>query len=217
MDGDAVFDELKAINPQGPGRPEQRLRRAEQSSAACSHAGFARFHPEALHQREIARPGAVDHRGLTRDNRLTSGGLPAAARCRCDSASPAPSLRCDRAGSVTELRSALRGILLAIGVKPMARIDSFFKLMSEQKASDLHLSTGNPPMLRINGELVRVDYPAAAERRSQGDGLRDRARRQRSRSSKKRPTSISATKFPASPVIARISSSKNTASPPSSV
>ena len=42
----------------------------------------------------------------------------------------------------------------------MARIDSFFKLMAEQKASDLHLSTNNPPMLRINGELVRVDYPA---------------------------------------------------------
>ena len=42
----------------------------------------------------------------------------------------------------------------------MARIDSFFKLMGEQKASDLHLSTSNPPMLRINGELVRVDYPA---------------------------------------------------------
>ncbi|MGB9156803.1 MAG: ATPase, T2SS/T4P/T4SS family, partial [Chthoniobacterales bacterium] len=32
--------------------------------------------------------------------------------------------------------------------------------MSEQKASDLHLSTNNPPMLRINGDLVRVDYPA---------------------------------------------------------
>ena len=42
----------------------------------------------------------------------------------------------------------------------MARIDSFFKLMSEQKASDLHLATNNPPMLRINGDLVRVDYPA---------------------------------------------------------
>ncbi|HEY0724319.1 MAG TPA: PilT/PilU family type 4a pilus ATPase, partial [Pyrinomonadaceae bacterium] len=41
----------------------------------------------------------------------------------------------------------------------MARIDSFFKLMAEQKASDLHLSTSNPPMLRINGDLVRVDYP----------------------------------------------------------
>src|ERR1700745_1598908 len=41
----------------------------------------------------------------------------------------------------------------------MAKIDSFFKLMAEQKASDLHLATGNPPMLRINGDLVRVDFP----------------------------------------------------------
>src|SRR5690349_23058175 len=44
----------------------------------------------------------------------------------------------------------------------MARIDSFFKFMREQSASDLHLSTGNPPMLRIHGELVRVDTPPLA-------------------------------------------------------
>src|SRR5579862_5580449 len=44
----------------------------------------------------------------------------------------------------------------------MARIDSFFKFMKEQNASDLHLSTGNPPMLRIHGELVRVDMPPLA-------------------------------------------------------
>jgi twitching motility protein PilT len=42
----------------------------------------------------------------------------------------------------------------------MARIDALFNLMFEQKASDLHLSSGNPPILRINGELTRVDYPA---------------------------------------------------------
>ena len=41
----------------------------------------------------------------------------------------------------------------------MAKIDAFFNLMFEQKASDLHLSTGNPPILRINGEMQRVDYP----------------------------------------------------------
>src|ERR1700739_1308297 len=41
----------------------------------------------------------------------------------------------------------------------MARIDAFFKLMAEQKASDLHLSTNNAPMLRINGDMVRVDFP----------------------------------------------------------
>src|SRR5678815_1772054 len=44
----------------------------------------------------------------------------------------------------------------------MARIDAFFKFMKAQNASDLHLSTGNPPMLRIHGELVRVDMPSLA-------------------------------------------------------
>lgn len=41
----------------------------------------------------------------------------------------------------------------------MAKIDAFFNLMFEQRASDLHLSTGNSPMLRISGELQRVDFP----------------------------------------------------------
>src|SRR6266849_2615064 len=41
----------------------------------------------------------------------------------------------------------------------MAKIDAFFNLMFEQKASDVHLSSGNNPMLRINGELHRVDPP----------------------------------------------------------
>ncbi len=40
----------------------------------------------------------------------------------------------------------------------MAQIDAFFRLMLEQKASDLHLSSGNQPMLRINGDLVRIEY-----------------------------------------------------------
>src|SRR4051812_38796682 len=41
----------------------------------------------------------------------------------------------------------------------MAKIDAFFNLMFEQKASDLHLASGNAPMLRINGELHRIEYP----------------------------------------------------------
>ena len=40
----------------------------------------------------------------------------------------------------------------------MAKIDAFFNLMFEQKASDLHLASSNSPMLRINGELHRVEY-----------------------------------------------------------
>ena len=42
----------------------------------------------------------------------------------------------------------------------MAQIDALFNLMFSEKASDLHLSAGNPPILRIHGELTRVDAPA---------------------------------------------------------
>lgn len=40
----------------------------------------------------------------------------------------------------------------------MAKIDAFFKLMHEQGASDLHLMAGQPPALRIRGEMERVKY-----------------------------------------------------------
>ena len=30
----------------------------------------------------------------------------------------------------------------------------------EQKASDCHLSAGEPPMIRIDGDLKKLDYPA---------------------------------------------------------
>ena len=40
----------------------------------------------------------------------------------------------------------------------MAKIDAFFKLMNEQGASDLHLITGQQPILRIRGDLERIKY-----------------------------------------------------------
>ena len=40
----------------------------------------------------------------------------------------------------------------------MAQIDAFFKLMNDQGASDLHLVSGQQPVLRIQGELERVKY-----------------------------------------------------------
>ncbi len=40
----------------------------------------------------------------------------------------------------------------------MAKIDAFFKLMHEQGASDLHLVAGQPPALRIRGDLERVKF-----------------------------------------------------------
>ncbi len=40
----------------------------------------------------------------------------------------------------------------------MAKIDAFFKLMHEQGASDLHLVSGQQPVIRIRGEMERVKY-----------------------------------------------------------
>ena len=40
----------------------------------------------------------------------------------------------------------------------MAKIDAFFKLMNEQGASDLHLVSGQPPALRLRGEIERIKY-----------------------------------------------------------
>jgi len=40
----------------------------------------------------------------------------------------------------------------------MAKIDAFFKLMHEQGASDLHLVSGQQPVIRIRGDMERVKY-----------------------------------------------------------
>ncbi len=39
----------------------------------------------------------------------------------------------------------------------MAKIDALFKIMVEQGASDLHLVSGQKPVLRLQGELERID------------------------------------------------------------
>lgn len=40
----------------------------------------------------------------------------------------------------------------------MAKIDAFFRLMNEQGASDLHLVSGQQPVLRLRGEMERIKY-----------------------------------------------------------
>ena len=41
----------------------------------------------------------------------------------------------------------------------MAKIDAFFDLMNKEGASDLHLASGSPPILRVRGEMERIKYP----------------------------------------------------------
>jgi twitching motility protein PilT len=40
----------------------------------------------------------------------------------------------------------------------MAQINAFFKMLHELGGSDLHLSTGAPPMLRLRGDLQRIKH-----------------------------------------------------------
>ena len=40
----------------------------------------------------------------------------------------------------------------------MARIDSFLRMVVEQKASDLHFCAGNKPVIRYNGDLIHVKF-----------------------------------------------------------
>lgn len=44
----------------------------------------------------------------------------------------------------------------------MSTIDNLFQLLHTNHGSDLHLSAGSPPVLRIYGDLVRVDAPAVS-------------------------------------------------------
>lgn len=41
----------------------------------------------------------------------------------------------------------------------MAKLDSFLVAMEQQGGSDLHMVSGNPPIMRIHGDLVRVKSP----------------------------------------------------------
>jgi len=42
----------------------------------------------------------------------------------------------------------------------MAQIDELFKIMIQQEASDLHITSGEPPFFRIHGDMVRSQHKA---------------------------------------------------------
>jgi len=44
----------------------------------------------------------------------------------------------------------------------MATLYDLLKMMIEKKASDLHITTGSSPRLRIDGKLVSIDHPSLA-------------------------------------------------------
>jgi twitching motility protein PilT len=50
----------------------------------------------------------------------------------------------------------------------MATIDDLFRLMVEQKASDLHITSGAPPFLRLHGNMAPLNYRQLSNQDVQG-------------------------------------------------
>jgi twitching motility protein PilT len=50
----------------------------------------------------------------------------------------------------------------------MAKIDSLFKMMKQQGASDLHISTGASPLFRLHGEMEKLNYPPLSDQQARG-------------------------------------------------
>lgn len=50
----------------------------------------------------------------------------------------------------------------------MATIDDLFRLLVEQKASDLHLTSGAPPFLRLHGNMTPLNYRQLSNQDVQG-------------------------------------------------
>ena len=48
----------------------------------------------------------------------------------------------------------------------MAKIDSLFRMMKQQGASDLHISSGAPPLFRLHGEMEKLNYPPLTDQQA---------------------------------------------------
>ena len=62
----------------------------------------------------------------------------------------------------------------------MPTMEALLREAAEKGASDLHLSSGEPPMLRVHGDLVRTEHPEEdRERGERGAALLGRHGRRR--------------------------------------
>src|SRR4029450_11109281 len=50
----------------------------------------------------------------------------------------------------------------------MARLDAFLKIGREEGGSDIHLTVGLPPLVRIDGELLPIKYRALTQDETEG-------------------------------------------------
>ncbi len=147
---------------------EREVQGAEQTSATIDQLLAPMITPEAKQgiakgrsEWRVAVPGigsvgirvdvrdGATHAGLV----LAKGPTAAVAAPTAATAAPAPAPAKDPTPTVKT------GAYSAGG--PTAAIDALFRTMVEMKASDLHISTGSPPMVRHDGEiLILPDRPS---------------------------------------------------------
>jgi twitching motility protein PilT len=63
-------------------------------------------------------------------------------------------------GEISEsINRSLNTKLTSVNINESLKIQQLFKLMVDNKASDLHITIGSPPGIRVNGSIIRVKTP----------------------------------------------------------
>jgi twitching motility protein PilT len=96
------------------------------------------------------QPAAEGLTAMLRPAAPGAGAVPAAPAAR-----PAAT-----AGGNGAARAAGEAMEHTVDLEARAAMEQLFRLLVEQSASDLHLRSGAPPILRRHGELVRQEMPA---------------------------------------------------------
>ena len=135
---------------------------APTDSQTALAAGAATFRYEAADNGYLVRAGDRDgrfHAAISLEARGAARATPAAPVSR---ATPAAADAAPAAGAT--LSEPLRRVSVnvpavsgAAAEAAKAEIDELLRLMVERKASDLHLRCGEPPILRHDGEMVRIE------------------------------------------------------------
>src|SRR5688572_14116095 len=133
---------------------------APADAQAALATGAATFRYAAADNGYLVRAGDRDgrfHATIALEPRAAAGAMPAAA---APLSRATPAAAAEGAATGEPLRRVSVNVPAVSGAAAeaaKAEIDELLRLMVERKASDLHLRCGEPPILRHDGEMVRIE------------------------------------------------------------
>ncbi len=74
--------------------------------------------------------------------------------------------RCAALGIITDPPVNNQGKIIKASLSPDYTLKDLFKVMVQEKASDLHIAVGLPPKMRLKGEIAELYLPAVSEEKS---------------------------------------------------